>query len=249
MQNYIQKLIFILFIVFFAQSSVYSQDYNDITYEDSYYKFGVYGSGNGWGIFFRNMKVQNSKFNKTFEINAGSLKHFKERNILNQRIGNATPYVFGKINRLYALRPMFGYSVTLAEKVSKSSVGVEVFGGFGPIIGFLKPVYVDIDQYDSLNSNNYYTISAKYNPKEMNQAAIIGYSSFGKGINETKLLAGIAFKAGCSFNWGHYRSDFKSIELGVMIDYFPSTPPLMVYTKNKTIFSSFYISFALGKNY
>lgn len=249
MQNYIQKLILVLYIVFFAQSSLFSQDYDDLTYEDSHYKFGIYGSGNGWGIYFRNMVVKNSKFNRMYEINVGSLKHFKESSVLNQRIGNATPYIFGKINRLYAIRPMYGYSITLAEKVSKSSVGVEVFGGMGPIIGLLKPIYVDIDQYDSLNSNNYITISAKYNPDKMNQNSIIGYSSFGKGINETKIVTGIAFKSGVSFNWGYYRSDFKSLELGVMVDYFPSAPNLMVYTKNKTLFSSFYISFALGKNY
>jgi hypothetical protein len=249
MQIYIQKLIIISIIVIFSKNQLFSQEYSDITFEDSHYKFGLYGSGNGWGIYYRNVVVKNSKFNKLFEVNFGSIKHFKESPVLNQRIGNATPYVFGKINRLYAFRPMYGYSMTLAEKVSKSSVGVEVYAGIGPIVGFLKPVYVDVDLFDSTGSGFYRTISARYNPDIMNSNSINGYSSFGRGLNETKISGGISFKAGCSFDWGYYRSDFKSLELGILIDYFPAAPNMMVYTKNKNIFSAFYISFALGKNY
>jgi hypothetical protein len=249
MQIYIQKLIFVLIIVFFNEKQLYSQEYSDITFEDSHYKFGIYASGNGWGGFYRNVVVKNNKFNRLFEVNFGSIKHFKESPILNQRIGNATPYIYGKINRLYAIRPLFGYSITLAEKVSKSSVGVEMYAGIGPIIGFVKPVYVDVDIFDSSGMAGYQTISIRYQPDQINSNSIIGYSSFGRGINQTKINGGIAFKAGCSFDWGYYRSDFKSLELGIMIDYFPVAPPIMAYSKNKTIFSAFYISFALGKNY
>ena len=191
----------------------------------------------------------NKKLLRTYEINIGHIKHFKEKSILNQRIGNTTPYIFGKLNRLYVLRPMIGVSKTISEKKSKNNIGVTYFGGIGPIIGFLKPVYVDIDIFDTSGINTSSSLSVRYNPLTTPQNRILGYSSFGKGIKDTKIISGICFKSGISFDWGTYRSDFKSIEIGIQLDYFPSRPKIMDEIKNKTIFSGFYISFAFGKNY
>lgn len=229
--------------------SVYTQEIYDITFDDSHYKGGIYTSGYSNGIYFRNAVNTNKKFLRSFEINLGNIKHFKEKNIVNQRIGNTSPYVFGKINRLYVLRPMLGISKTLLEKKSKNNIGVVFNAAAGPIIGFLKPIYVDLDIFDTSGLNESSVISVKYNPSTTPPNRILGYSSFGKGIGETKLISGICFKSGISFDWGTYRSDFKSIELGIQLDYFPSRPKIMDDIKNKTIFSGFYISFAFGKNY
>lgn len=246
-KNYFYSLLKLWMI--FTILNVQSQEMYDITFDDSYYKGGIFSSGYSNGIYFRNGVNINKKLLRTYEINIGHIKHFKEKSILNQRIGNTTPYIFGKLNRLYVLRPMIGVSKTISEKKSKNNIGVTFFGGVGPIIGFLKPVYVDIDVFDTSGTNASSTLSVRYNPLTTPQNRILGYSSFGKGIEDTKIISGICFKSGISFDWGTYRSDFKSIELGIQLDYFPSRPKIMDEIKNKTIFSGFYISFAFGKNY
>lgn len=223
---------------------------NDITFDDNAYKAGLQASPNGYGIFFRQVNPLNKggRF-RMIDISLTGVKSIKEKNVLNQRMFNTSPYIYGKINRLYALRPMLGYQRTLAERTSKNSVGINAFAGGGITIGFLKPVYVDIAIPDPNTPNSYISVSRRYEPFSMDPTVISGYSSFDKGLGKTKIIGGVSMKAGVDFNWGNYASVFRSIEVGFMIDYFPSRPELLYTIKNKVLYSSFYISFALGEFY
>jgi hypothetical protein len=144
---------------------------------------------------------------------------------------------------------MIGIQRILAEKQSKNSVGVNGFACIGPTIGFLKPVYVNIEMPDPNNPNVYISVPVRYTPESIPPGKVIGNASFFKGIGETKIMGGVSFKAGVEFNWGYYSSEFKSVEAGVLIDYFPGRPAILYNIKNKTVYSSFYLSFAFGKNY
>lgn len=226
-----------------------SQENYDITYEDASMKFGVLASPNGIGLFYRNSTPIRNKYSWCLDFSFTGVKQIKEKQVLNQRMVNTTPYVYGKVNRLYALRPMIGISKELAEKQNKNSVGVNAFAFLGPTFGFLKPNYVDIEFFDPTNPNVIISKSVRYNPELYKFDQITGYSPFTHGMNETKIVGGLSFKLGTEFNWGYYSSDFKSIEVGLLIDWFPSRPELLHYVQNKIVYSSFYISFALGKNY
>lgn len=243
------KTILCVVSTFFCVLNSSSQESYDITFEDQSMKGGICVGPNGSGIFFRNTTPFRKGYSKAYDISFTGVKTIKEKTILNQRLPNPSPYVYGKINRMYALRPMVGLTKTLAEKQSKNSIGVNGFLFGGLTFGLLKPVYVDIEVFDPNFPNNYITQSLRYQPMEMNPNRINGYSSFDKGFWETKPTLGLSFKAGADFNWGYYSSDYRSIEIGVMMDYFPGRPEIMYGIKNKTIYSSFYISFALGKNY
>lgn len=177
-----------------------------------------------------------------------NVRNVKEKSVLNQRMINTTSYVYGKVNRLYAFRPLIGFHKVFAEKQSKNSIGINYFIGAGPMLGFLKPIYMDVVALDPNVPNSYITQSVRYNPEKIPESSILGYSSFGKGINETKVLGGFSLKTGADFNWGYYSSGYKSIELGVMVDCFPSKPQILYGTKNKVFYSSFYISFAIGES-
>ncbi len=238
---------FLLFIL--VSSSISAQENGDITFDDASMKIGVHASANGYGLFYRNTSPMQQSLSRVIDISFTSVKHYKEKTILNQRIVNTSPYTFGKINRLYALRPMFGLQKIMAEKRSKNSVGVNVFACIGPTIGFLKPVYVNIETVDPNNPNVYLSVATRYTPESISPNRIIGNASFGKGIGETRIIGGASFKAGVEFNWGYYSSEYKSIEVGVLLDYFPGRPEILYNIKNKTIYSSFYLSFAFGKNY
>jgi len=244
----LKAFIWVAFVL--ASGNLSAQENNDdITFDDASMKFGIHASANGFGLFYRNTIPAQYGLSKVFDISFTSVKHFKEKTILNQRIVNTSPYIYGKINRLYALRPMFGLQKTLAEKRSKNSVGVNAFACTGPTIGFLKPTYLNVEMIDPNNPNVYISVPTRYNPENINPNRIVGNSSFLKGINETRIIGGLSLKTGVEFNWGYYSSEYKSLEVGVLIDYFPGRPELMYHLKNKTIYSSFYISIAIGKNY
>ncbi len=237
-------------ILFLASAlTLPAQDSRDITFDESAFKAGLQASPNGFGFVFRNVAPSRKSLGKVLDVNFTSVRHYKEKTILNQRSVNTSPYIFGKINKFFALRPMAGIQKTLAEKRSKNSVGINMFGVAGPALGFLKPVYVNVEMIDPNNPNAYISVARKYEPEKISPSAIIGNASFVKGLDETKLVAGLSFKTGVEFNWGYYSSEFKSIEVGVLIDYFPSRPELLYNIKNKSVYSSFYLSFAIGKNY
>lgn len=248
------KLFLRTFYLLLISVPLQAQVTNDITFDDATYKFGFHASPNGYGLFYRNaVPYKKSRHRRTiyrvYDINFTSIKNIREKSILNQRMVNASPYIYGKVNRLYALRPMFGLQWAFAEKQNRNSVGINVFMLGGPTIGFLKPIYMDIEIPDPNNSGVYIQTSVRYKPELYDHRQITGYSSFGKGIGETKPIAGISIKTGVDFNWGYYSSEYKSIEVGILIDYFPTRPEIMSFIKNKVVYSSFYLSFALGKNY
>lgn len=225
------------------------QAYDD-GYAESALKGGIHASPNGWGITYRSARpLRYEGYSRVLDLSFTSVRHYKEKTILNQRIVNTTPYIYGKVNRLYAFRPLFGVQKMLAEKVSKNSVGINAFAATGPIMGFLKPVFVNIEIPDPNNPSAFIAVARRYKPDEIEPNIIIGNSSFSKGINQTKIIGGISFKSGVEFNWGTYSSDFKSLEVGFMVDWFPSRPELMYPIKNKTVYSAFYVSFAYGKTY
>ena len=247
MQQKACVLIFILFHCVFLNLN--AQENYDITYEDAAMKFGAFASPNGIGLFYRNAKPVRNKYSWSMDFSFTGVKQIKEKQVLNQRMVNTTPYIYGKVNRLYALRPMFGFVKEMAEKQNKNSVGVNIFALMGPSLGFLKPNYVNIEYFDPNNPSIIVSKSVRYNPELYKFDQITGYSPFTHGISETKLIGGISFKMGAEFNWGYYSSDFKSIEVGILVDCFPSRPELLHYVQNKIIHSSFYLSFAIGKNY
>lgn len=230
-------------------SSIQAQNSDDITFDDKSFKVGAMASPNGFGFFYRHVEPYSKGNFKVLDIGLTGIRSVKEKSILNQRVGNTTPYVYGKINRLYALRPMAGVQRTLSERNSKNSVGINAFAIAGPTLGFLKPIFVDVLTVDPNIPNNYISVSRRYEPFTMDPITIDGYSSFDKGIGETKLVLGGSIKSGVEFNWGNYTSIFRSLEVGFMVDYFPSRPAIMHGIKNKVLYSSFYISFALGEHY
>ena len=227
----------------------FGQEQYDITWEDRSFKVGLMASPNGVGPFLRFMKPSVKSGGRIADFSFTGVRNVREKQVLNQRMVNTSPYIYGKVNRLYAFRPMIGFQRVMAEKLNRNSVGVNLFAAAGPTAGFLKPVYVDIEYYDPAIPGVVISSSARYDPEIHPHERITGYSGFGKGMNETKLIAGISLKAGAEFNWGYYSSEYKSIEAGILVDFYPSRPELMHFIKNKIVYSSFYLSFAFGKNY
>lgn len=225
------------------------QSLTDIVPDYETYKVGLHLSPNGYGPTFRYTHPWRRDLSYMFDFSMTSVKNVKEKLIINQRMINTTSYIYGKVNRLYAIRPMIGVHKVLADKINKNNIGINGFIGLGPTIGLLKPNYVDVEMVDPNLPNSYISVAVRYNPYTIPSDRISGYSSFTKGMNETKMLAGFSMKAGADFNWGYYSAGYKSLEMGVMLDCFPSRPELMYGIKNKLFYSSFYISFAIGESY
>ncbi|NQW43487.1 MAG: hypothetical protein HQ463_08675 [Bacteroidetes bacterium] len=211
-------------------------------------KFGIKASTNGTGLFFRTTFPFKNNLSKALDIDLTSLKNPKEKQIINNRIGNPKPFTYNKINRLYNLRLMGGLHYLFAERNSKNSINIGFFAVAGPNLGIIKPIFLDVNEIDPNNPNNFIIVARRYNPEIINTANIVGNSSYFTGINTLNFTGGLSFKTGAEFNWGNYGSEYKSIEVGFTLDWMPSKPSLIHKIENKTLYSGFYISFALGKN-
>lgn len=243
------RIIILLSVFYQSIPAAGAQEMYDITYPDRSFKIGLTASPNGVGPAFRFTMPGKNSNGMLFDFSLTGIRTVRERQVLNQRMVNTSPYIYGKINRLYAVRPMIGLHKTLADKSSRNSVGVNLFAAGGITMGLLKPVYVDVEIYDPQSPGIVYSQSVRYNPDLYPREIITGYSAYSKGISETGVLAGLSLRTGAEFNWGYYSSEFKSIEAGILIDILPSRPEIMHEVKNKIIYSSFYISFAFGKFY
>lgn len=225
-----------------------AQSYPSEIYGDVTDKLGLKIATNGFGLHYRHTAPFRGPLTRVLDIDLTSLRHPREKDIINNRLANTRPYIYHKVNKVYSLRMLVGGQHILAGRNTKNSVGIAVFGGLGPSLNFIKPVYLDVQSADPNNPTGYLITSRRYQPEIINPVYVIGYSSYFTGIGETKIHPGISFKTGAEFSWGSYGSDYKAIEVGVTVDYMPSKPVIIFKEKNKAFFSGFYISFAIGKN-
>lgn len=237
----------ILFILFAFIEPLRAQRRELSTIDEHSYKIGFQVNPIGMGPFYRNYHKKRESVGFVYELGITNLRHYREKTIINQRLAGTNPYVFSKINRMYSIRPQFGVFKELSERLGKNSIGILWHASAGPSIGILKPVYVDVDVEDPNFPNTYLIVPVRYNPEVIKPEQVRGYSSFNKGLGESKLNLGISMKTGVEFNWGLYSSVFKSLEVGAMLDIFPSRPEIMYGIENKVFYSAFYISFAFGE--
>lgn len=235
-------------MVLLFPTSAFTQSENDITFDEATMKVGVRLATNGFGLFYRTTQPYKKNSSKLLDFDLSSLKNAKEKDVLNTRLSNTRPYIYNKINRIYNLRVLGGFQYIFAERNSKNSIGISAFAAVGPSINFIKPVYLDIQIIDPNLPTSYINVSRRYEPENIKPSQIVGNSSYFTGIDKTKLGIGLAFKSGIEFNWGSYGSDYKSLELGFVLDCMPSQPNILYNQKNKLFYSGFYLSFAYGKN-
>jgi hypothetical protein len=207
------------------------------------YDLGITAGSKGIGFFFTGAKAFSEKTMLLRNIELGNLRHPKEIDVINTSIPNSSAYVFGKLNRAYLLRGLVGFKRNIAERKDRKSIGIQaqLLGGLS--LAYMAPVYVDLLYVD--NTTAYYR-PTRYNPELIPQFLIGGRSNFNYGLSEGNLIPGIHLRAGLLARWGNFRNDYKQIGCGIMIDAFSKSLPIMYGQDRKSIYSSFYLSFALG---
>lgn len=238
----------VLFIVGLNLLPLSAQNANDITFEEATMKIGARIATNGIGFFYRSTQPRPNHKRRLLDIDLSSIKNAKEKEVINPHLANTRPYIYHKINRVYNLRVMGGLQHVFAERNSKNSIGIAMFAACGPALTFIKPIFLDVQEVDPNFPSGFINVSRRYHPETVQSSQIIGNSSYFTGINQTKLSIGLSFKSGVEFNWGSFGSDFKSLELGIILDCLPTNPTILYNQKNKIFYSGFYLSFAYGKN-
>ena len=207
---------------------------------------GITVHSNGWGIIFKSGKHITGFRKRILDFEIISMSHPKEYRITNAYDG-AKSFIYGKLNNVFMVRGGWGYQTVLFGKAERSGVEVRVNYYAGIDLGLTKPVYLDIIE-DDPDSNGYYYIAKRYNPKDPDQSIerIYGGSSFFKGFGELSIYPGAYGKFAISFEYAGWQQKIAALETGVMVDYFPSAIPIMAYNANQNLYFNFYISIMWG---
>jgi hypothetical protein len=207
---------------------------------------GLMATSTGWGLTARRSHHKTG-YSKTFwELDFVGVKHPKEVKFTFYE--NAKGYVFGKINSFLILRTGYGLNKVIFSKGRTDGKAVEIrylFGG-GSSLGITKPYYVDVIKNTALPDGG--IVSEAYNPNnpQHNQYNIYGRGPWYKGIDQIKLHPGIYGKFGLAFDYAKREKGTKTIETGIIFDYYFKKIPMMAFTYNKSLFFSFYVSLNFG---
>ncbi|MBC6996002.1 hypothetical protein QWY85_00820 [Neolewinella lacunae] len=199
---------------------------------------------------------------KYWSASIGSIRHSRERrenperiNFLTNRVSRS--YTFGKENQLYALRVGFGTRKYLSEKARVKGVAVGYSYEIGPSLGILKPYYLEV--YADEPGNQGIIVDVRHdgtNTAEfLNQDRIFGASAWTVGLGEVSLRPGIHGKFATHFGFGAYDEVAKSLEAGILADFFLGETDLMIESEltpgvtNTPFYLSLYLKVQLGKRW
>ncbi len=214
---------------------------------------------NGYAFAINLGTIKSYNRTRYYQIEIGELKHSKEyRNTLELNfngIADSKPYTFGKQNKLMVIRGGIGEKRYFSEKAKKKGLAVGVSYEAGPVLGLLKPYYLDIKyENDPSTRSDDETFTLKYSPENqddfLDRKMISGSAGFTKGLKEIKLRPGIQAKAAMHFDWGAFDEYVKGFEAGVMADIFFGGIPIMVpleNVENPPYFVNLYLTLQFGK--
>jgi hypothetical protein len=210
---------------------------------------------NGFSLGYSVHQIETWYRTKYYYFDIGSLKHAKEYSqnfrFFNQSLASASsrPFVFGKQNRLYALRAGLGTKRLFSEKARKKNVIVGISYEYGFTLGILKPYYLQLRRFEDGFDGE--PVTEKYSEENadifLDETRIVGGGQFGYGLDELKIRPGVHGKIGANFSWGNNDRLIKALEVGLMGDFFLSRVPIMILEENKPYFLNVYITLQIGK--
>lgn len=238
----IRFLTCILVAALLAVAPAVAQSEEDESFERET-SYGINFNSNGGligGAFVRSSFYMSKNMYQFGGIEIVEIKHPKEERYLNY-VGE--PFVYGKKNYFFVVRPHYGRELVLFRKAAESGVQVNALGAIGPSLGLLVPYYIDYS-YDG-TTNDVRTVP--YDETiHTNTDYILGSDTVFRGLGQTKFKPGLHARAGLSFEYGRYRESIAGIEVGVAVEYFPSTPVIIPLADNNNTFTSVYLNLFYG---
>ncbi len=186
----------------------------------------------------------------------GELKNPKEnRYNINRNFLNGPPsssFIYGKQNALFALRFGLGQKRYFSERARKKGVRVGISYEAGPVLGLIKPYYIDV--FANETGDRPVTITLRYSEETRDQFLspwkILGASGFFKGVSELRAMPGLQIQSSLHLEWGSEDENLRALEMGFMLDAFPKKIPILIPLENdpnRPFFLNLFVNLQLGK--
>ncbi len=210
----------------------------------------------GMQFGYRLGKIPNFYTDKYYQFEVGQILHPKELNSGLQSLKSSISrgffknYIYGKQNSLYTLRASQGKTVYLSDKITKKNILVGYTYRYGVSAGLIKPYYIQIVKEDDgffTREFEYIKYSDENREAFLNDEDIFGKAPFRKGLGEMRFAPGIHAQGGMHFDWSKDERIILATEVGLMVDFYFSSIPLMVDQSSKPFFLNLYVSLQFGQ--
>tara|TARA_B100000780_G_C21074585_1_gene432555 strand:+ start:474 stop:1187 length:714 start_codon:yes stop_codon:yes gene_type:complete len=212
-------------------------------YYRSEYAFGGFLHTRGFGLNFRYSKNLTGFTKLMYGFELSNMRHEKQQRIYNPSYDDARGYYLGKLNSLAVARFNIGRQKVIFGKEVKNGVQINYLYQVGATLGFVAPVYLEIIRYDGGQN----VVTERYDPELHNVNNIYGRSSFIYGVQNLSLYPGGHAKFAFNFEYSPEDELLKALEVGVTVDGYYKSVPIMAYADNHQFWYTFYVNFQFGK--
>ena len=228
----------------------------DTNYNHAFLLGGKLNS-DGWSGSMYFVKRRSYKLNNFWQINFSEIKHDKQTkqtgsNTAFPQLGNATPYVFGKINNLYTLQIGFGKEKLLLPAVLESNLSVSYRYSGGLSLAMLKPYYLKLI-YEDYGGTSAHMEEHKYSQIDsvhfLNANAILGASKWSKGLDEIDYVPGAYLETAIAITPGKNKSFVQVITLGINGALYAKSLPIMADQEAYPWQVSLFAGLVIGKRW
>jgi hypothetical protein len=219
--------------------------------------YGLRLNTDGWNMFFERARMRTVKTANFFYLEIGEKKHPKEKKITSTLpnsffVESGSPYVYGKQNIFYQLKPGYGQQRMIGAKANKNGIALHWIYSGGMSVGLLRPYYVNVI-YDGGDRNLYQDL-ARFSSESLldfNNRYPIGYllegTSLKYGWNEMKIVPGLHAKSGLRFDYGRFNELVSAIEVGFNAEYYFNDIEILVNNNPQKYFFNAYVAILIGK--
>jgi len=226
-----------------GQGSIYTDDEVHINYNREVFG-GFLAHTQGWGLNFVHNYFKTVDKRVNFEIQFAFIHNPKQKKIYNPFFRDAKGYYYGKLNTFFVFRGLYGQRKIIGRKLRSKGVELGYTWGIGPSFGFLKPVYLEVINFDE----NVLEV-VKYDPTKHDLGNIYGRSGGVKGFDELKFRPGLYLKLGMFIEYSSKRIGISGIEAGVALDSYLEPILIMATIENQQFFPLLYINIFLGTKF
>ncbi|MGN6566644.1 MAG: hypothetical protein ACTHJ0_01760 [Flavipsychrobacter sp.] len=214
---------------------------------------------NGWSgsVYYLNKK--NKLTNNLWQLHFSEIKHEKQikqqgSNKAFPQLGNAGPYIFGKINNLYTLQLGYGKEKLLLPDVLEGNISISFRYSGGLSLAMLKPyylklIYVDYAQPGDpaiLKEEKYSTSNSDH---FLNSGDVLSADKWSKGLDKIQYIPGLFAEACFVITPSKSKSFIQVVTLGANVAYYSKELPIMADQKAYPYQASLFAGLAIGKRW
>lgn len=214
---------------------------------------------NGWSGCVYYLRKRSNKATDIWLLSFSEIKHEKQlkqqgNNKLYPELGNATPYIFGKINNLYTLQIGYGRQKLLLPNVVEGNLSLSIRYSGGLSLAMLKPYYLKLVYIDySLPNEPAVLKEEKYTEANsetfLNSGKIRGAAHWDKGLDEIDYVPGAFAEFAFVIEPAKNKTFVQAITLGANVSFYSKDLAIMANQQAYPWQACLFAGIALGKRW